>query len=138
MIPSFIGNADGDPGRWATPGGFHSFEHRWALAEAFAFHDAIGATRVAARTRELAARLKEGLAAVAKVRLRTPAGADVSAGLVCCEVSGYTAAQAVARLRQSNVLASTTPYTPSYLRFGPSILTSESDVDSALAAVRAL
>ena len=41
-----------------TPGGFHSFEHRWALAEAFAFHRAIGKRRVADRTRELATDLK--------------------------------------------------------------------------------
>ena len=138
VIPSFIGSADGEAGRWATPGGFHSFEHRWALAEAFAFHQAIGAARVAARTRELGAALKAGLAAVPKVRLHTPGGADLSAGIVCCEVSGYNARQAVARLAEANVLASTTPYTPSYLRFGPSIVNSESDVEAALTAVRAL
>ena len=29
-----------------TPGGYHSFEHRWALGEAFRFHLAIGKQRV--------------------------------------------------------------------------------------------
>ena len=33
-----------------TPGGYHSFEHRWALAEAFRFHLDIGKDRVAERT----------------------------------------------------------------------------------------
>lgn len=33
------------PAAWMTPGGFHSFEHRWALADAFALHDAIGGAR---------------------------------------------------------------------------------------------
>jgi selenocysteine lyase/cysteine desulfurase len=138
VIPSFIGGPDGDAGRWATPGGFHSFEHRWALAEAFAFHQAIGAARVAERTRALAAAMKDGLAAIPKVRLHTPRAANISAGIVCCEVSGYNARQAVARLGEANVVASTTPYTPSYLRFGPNILTNESDVEKALAAVAAL
>jgi len=41
-------------------------------------------------------------------------------------------------LRESKVLASATPYATPFLRFGPSILTSETDVDAALAAVRAL
>jgi selenocysteine lyase/cysteine desulfurase len=138
VIPTFTGGPDGAPGPLATPGGYHSFEHRWALAEAFAFHRSIGADRVADRTRELASALKEGLATVGKVRLRTPRAADLSAGIVCCEVSGYDSRAAVARLAASNVLASPTPYTPSYLRFGPSILTSESDVDKALDAVRSL
>ena len=39
-IPSFT--APGTPGGAMTPGGFHSFEHRWALAEAFRFHQRIG------------------------------------------------------------------------------------------------
>jgi isopenicillin-N epimerase len=29
-----------------TPGGFHSFEHRWALDEAFTFHQAVGKAHV--------------------------------------------------------------------------------------------
>ena len=32
-----------------TPGGFHSFEHRWALADAFRFHAGIGKARIAKR-----------------------------------------------------------------------------------------
>ncbi|MFZ3013188.1 MAG: aminotransferase class V-fold PLP-dependent enzyme, partial [Nitrospira sp.] len=32
-----------------SPGGFHSFEHRWALDEAFGFHQAIGKSRVTQR-----------------------------------------------------------------------------------------
>jgi hypothetical protein len=35
------------PGALATPGGYHTFENRWALGAAFAFHEAIGADRIA-------------------------------------------------------------------------------------------
>ena len=44
-----------------TPGGYHTFEHRWAVTEAFRFHLDIGKDRIAARTHEQATRLKEGL-----------------------------------------------------------------------------
>jgi selenocysteine lyase/cysteine desulfurase len=44
----------------------------------------------------------------------------------------------MADLRRQNILASVTPYAQPYLRLGPSIATSEEDVDAAVAAVRAL
>jgi selenocysteine lyase/cysteine desulfurase len=147
-IPSFDGSRIGAwlgfdtpepaPGSVNTPGGYHSFEHRWALAEAFSFHAAIGPGRVAARTRELAAALKDGLAGLPGVRLVTPRSADVSAGVVCCEVDGTRPDDAVSRLRAAGVVATSTPYRPSYLRFGPTIANSEEDVEAAVRAVRAL
>ena len=82
--------------------------------------------------------MKDGLAGISSVRLHTPRSPDASAGLVCCEVDGYGPDEAVARLRGMKIISSTTPYDPSYLRFGPTIINSESDVDAALAAVRAL
>jgi selenocysteine lyase/cysteine desulfurase len=138
IVPSFADTSGRAPGPWSTPGGFHSFEHRWALAEAFDLHLVIGADRVAERTRALATALKDGLAGIASVHLRTPRGPEASAGLVCCEVNGYSPREAVTRLREKRVVASTTPYEPSYLRFGPTVINSESEVDTVLAAVRAL
>ena len=44
-----------------TPGGFHSFEHRWALKEAFEFHLAIGKAKIQDRTHQLNTLLKEGM-----------------------------------------------------------------------------
>jgi selenocysteine lyase/cysteine desulfurase len=148
VIPSFafasIGNwiagtsGPVEPGPAATPGGYHTFEHRWALAEAFGFHSAIGKGRVAARTAELASRLKAGLAGIKGVSLRTPMSPDLSAGLVCCEVDGRAPATFVRLLRTRAVNASTTPYRDSYVRFGTSIATSERDVDATVVAIREL
>ena len=138
VIPTFTGEPDGAPGPAATPGGYHSFEHRWALAEAFTMRTAIGATRVAERTRGLVSALKDGLARMSKVRVRTPRSPEVSSGIVCCEVEGYGAAEAVAQLRGSKILASATPYATPYLRFGPTALNDESEVEATLRAVRAL
>jgi selenocysteine lyase/cysteine desulfurase len=124
-----------------TPGGFHAFEHRWALAEAFAFRQEIGRERAAQRTRALAARLKNGLVEIPGLVVRTPFDERLSAGLVCCDVPGPAGLPDafVHRLREEHgVIASLTPYATRYLRFGPSIVNSEAEIDRALEAVRQL
>jgi selenocysteine lyase/cysteine desulfurase len=122
-----------------SPGGFHAFEHRWALRDAFDFRSEIGRQRAAARTHELATRLKDGLASIRAVRLVTPAATRLSAGLVCFEVAGTDPAQAVDALyRSGRVVATVTPYARRYVRLGTSILNSPDEVDRALRAIRAL
>jgi selenocysteine lyase/cysteine desulfurase len=121
-----------------TPGGFHSFEHRWALADAFRFHESIGRKRVQARTRSLAARLKSGLAELQSVRVRTPAGSGLSAGLVCFEVDGLDPFEVVRRLAARRIVASVTPYAQRYVRLGPGIVNTPAELDAAVRAVAAL
>ncbi|MDI1461874.1 aminotransferase class V-fold PLP-dependent enzyme [Catellatospora sp. KI3] len=121
-----------------SPGGYHAFEHRWALREAFAFHNALGRDRVAARTAQLAATLKAGLAQIPGLKLITPRSPAVSAGLVCCDIPGTQPAAAVQAMRAQGIAASATPYNPSCLRLGTSIVNSVEEVDRAVAAVRAL
>lgn len=147
-IPTFDGRSIGrwlglgssavPPGPAHTPGGYHSFEHRWALAETFNLHAAVGRDRIAARIRELTDQLAAGLAAIRGVRLVTPRSAELSAGVVCCQLPGLTADQAVGRLSAAGVIASATPYDPSYLRLGATIANDERDVDAALRAVHGL
>ena len=121
-----------------TPGGFHTFEHRWALTEAFRFHETIGRRRVEARVRGLAAQLKAGLDEVSGVRLRTPAAAGLSAGLVCFEVEGRDPDEVVRRLAARRIVASVTPYDRRYVRLGPGIVNSTAEVDAAVRAVASL
>jgi selenocysteine lyase/cysteine desulfurase len=136
---AFTGPAAGSRGGpAATPGGYHTFEHRWALAEAFRFHSTIGRARVAQRTTHLATALKEGLSGIAGVDVRTPAAPELSAGVVCCAVEGVGAGEAVERLRAAKVIASVTPYAEQLLRFGTSIVNDEDDVQRAVTAVRDL
>jgi isopenicillin-N epimerase len=135
-IPSFSDRRT--PGGAFTPGGFHSFEHRWALNEAFDLHTALGKARVQARVHELAGQVKAGLAAMRGVRLHTPIGEDVSAGIVCFDVEGQAAATVVRRLRAAGVVATVTPYSPPHARLAPGLFNSAEDVEVALAAVRAL
>jgi selenocysteine lyase/cysteine desulfurase len=122
-----------------APGGYQAFEHRWALAEVFAFRQEIGSERAAERTRALARRLKEGLGGLPGITVRTPQDEQLSAGLVCCDVPGNAGEDVVPRLREEHgVVASLTPYATRYLRFGPSIVNSEEEVDRAVAAVAAI
>lgn len=122
-----------------TPGGYQAFEHRWAMADAFEFHLGIGRDRVAVRTRELATRLKDGLADVPGVRLMTPRDPELSSGLVCLDVDGRDPFDVVTALRDEHkIVASVTPYRTPYVRFGPSIVTSPEQVDAAIAAVSEL
>lgn len=121
-----------------SPGGFHAYEHQWAMAAAFAMHRAMGRTRVATRIRQLNDRLKAGLAENGRVRVHTPRSGDLSAGLVAFEVDGIAPADVVKRLAARRIIASTSPYRVTYARLAPSLVNTEEDVDRALAAVAAL
>src|SRR5204863_384139 len=81
---------DVPPAARLTPGGFHSFEHRWALGEALRFHQRIGKPRIAERIHLLNRQLKEGLAKMSHIKLHTPPADNLSAGIVCFEVDGTT------------------------------------------------
>jgi selenocysteine lyase/cysteine desulfurase len=135
-IPTF---GDGrSPGSRNTPGGFHSFEHRWALAPAFDLHRQLGRAQVSARIHALNRQLKSGLARLPGVRLRTPMNDDLSAGLVCFEVDGLSAQAVVDRLHARGIIATVTPYATSYARLAPGLLNSPDEVDAVLGAVGAL
>ncbi|MBK9152680.1 MAG: aminotransferase class V-fold PLP-dependent enzyme [Chloracidobacterium sp.] len=148
IIPSFSGAAmsgwfsgSAEPATRAemmTPGGFHSFEHRWAVPAAFAFHEQIGRAKIAARIHALNDQMKEGLAKMPKVTLHTPRGSKLSAGMVCFDVDGMRPGTVVQKLLAKKVIASTTPYSVTYARLAPSLLNDENEVDAVLRHVREL
>lgn len=121
-----------------TPGGFHSFEHRWALDEAFKFHQAIGKARVTQRIYELNQQLKQGLAKLPHVTVHTPLTQDLSAGIVCFEVAGLSPRQVVERLKQRGIVGSVTPYATQYARLAPGLLNSTEEVETVLHAIHNL
>lgn len=120
---------------YMTPGGFHSFEHRWALDQAFVFHQAIGKPRVTQRIHDLNDHLKQGLAKMQHVTLRTPLSRDLSAGIVCFEVAGLKPDQVVRRLRERGIVASVTPYATQYARVAPGLLNSPEEIETVLKAI---
>jgi selenocysteine lyase/cysteine desulfurase len=135
-IPTF--SMPDTPGARFTPGGYHSFEHRWALAEAFQWQSALGRDKVAARIRALATRLKDGLAELDHVTLVTPRDPEVSAGIVCFDVAGQSSVDSVNALQRRGIRASVTPYAVTHVRLGCSLHVLEADVDAAVEGVKAL
>ena len=123
---------------YMTPGGFHSFEHRWALDEAFSFHQAIGKARVTQRIYELNQQMKQGLAKMPHITLHTPMSQDLSSGIICFEVAGMAPRQVIERLRQKKIIGSTTPYATQYARVAPSLLTSPEEIEQTLREIQKL
>lgn len=148
IIPSFgenygvwLGKAnlsDVSVGDMMSPGGFHSFEHRWALTEAFQFHLAIGKARIEQRIHQLNSLSKEAMSAMRHVKLHTPKSAALSSGIICFEVEGRTPREVVEHLRSRGIIASTTPYRESYARIAPSLLNNEEEIERTMEALRAL
>jgi isopenicillin-N epimerase len=66
-IPTFT--RTGDWGGSMTPGGFKSFEHLWAMTQAFDFHQQIGKSQISDRIHSLSRQLKEGLNQMSHVTL---------------------------------------------------------------------
>lgn len=117
------------------PGGFKAFEHQWALAEAFAFTEAIGKAKIAERTASLGSRLKDGLSEIGHVRLITPRAPELSAGIVSFDVDGFTSHAAAKRLREHRIIASVAPYARPHVRLTPCILNNPAEIDYALQAI---
>jgi len=111
-----------------TPGGFHSFEHRWALKEAFEFHLNIGKAKIQNRTHQLSTMLKEGIQNIKHVKLHTPMSTTLSSGINSFEITDLKPKAVVEKLHKMNIIASTTPYKTVYARLTPCIISTEEEV----------
>ena len=120
------------------PGGFHAFEHQWAMAAAFRMHKQMRRPRVAARIAAMNDQLKQGLAGLPKVKMHTPRAAALSAGLVAFEIEGVSPTDVVKQLLAQRIIASTSPYAVTYARLAPSLVNTPDEVDAAVRAVRAI
>ncbi len=130
-----------DAQQWSaamTPGGFHSFENRCALAEAFDFHEQLGRRPVADRIAALTDRLRHGLSKLPNVRLVSPDDPQLRSAIICFLVRPLDPEQAVERLRLQGVHLSITPYHNVFLRAGCPLWVDERGVDRAVAAIRML
>ncbi|MDO6678589.1 aminotransferase class V-fold PLP-dependent enzyme [Shewanella sp. 4_MG-2023] len=148
VIPSFslsydvwLGNstqAQVPMGEHMSPGGFHSFEHRWALPAAFELHMRLGKANVQQRIHQLNTQTKQGLAKMSHVTLYTPMATELSSGLVCFDVDGLSPQQVVEHMHTKGIIMSSTPYRDSYARFAPSLINNEAEIDKALSEIQAL
>lgn len=148
VIPSFsqsydvwLGGSTQDQvpiGEHMTPGGFHSFEHRWALPEAFKLHLQLGKADVQARIHQLNSQTKQGLAKLAGVKLYTPMSPELSSGLVCFDYKQMSPEDVVKAMHKKGIIMSATPYRQSYARFAPSLVNNEQEIEQALATLNSV
>lgn len=135
-IPTFSRGAGW--GGLMSPGGYKPFEHLWAMAQAFEFHQQLGKAQITEHIHKLSQQLKEGLAKMSHVILYTPISQNLSAGIVCFDINGMTPAQVVEQLRQRNIIATKTPYFPSHARLTPGIYNTSEQMEQVLRAVSEL
>lgn len=148
IIPSFsrsydvwLGNSTQDQvpiGEHMSPGGFHSFEYRWALPEAFALHLQLGKANVESRIHQLNTQTKQGLAKMSHVTLKTPMDPNLSSGMVCFDVKGMHPENVVKHMHKKGIIMSNTPYRKTYARFAPSLINNELEIEKALSEIAQL
>ena len=140
----FTAWAEGHPprvkahGSMFSPGGFQAFEHHWAVPAAIEFHERIGPSRVTERIHALNAQMREGLGKMPHVVNYTPTSSALSAGMVCFDVKGLKAKQAVERLLSKKIIASTTPNAVPFARVACGIMNTPGEVESTLRVIRSL
>jgi len=121
-----------------TPGGFHAFDHRWALSEAFELHLQLGKANVQQRIHQLNSLAKEGLREINGVTLHTPLSPELSSGMVCFDYKDMEPWQVVEGLYRQGIIASSTPYRRSYARFAPSLINNEEEIERSVAVLASL
>jgi selenocysteine lyase/cysteine desulfurase len=137
-IPTFSTFTGKPGGPRLTPGGFPSYEHRWALKEAFELHLALGKAKIQKRIHDLNTHMKEGMGKIPGVVVHTPLSSELSAGIICFSVRNLSAVETVKRLDELGIVATDSPYRISYARVTPGLLNNHPDVEKTLAAIARL
>lgn len=120
-----------------SPGGYHAFEHRWALGKAFELHLQQGKAPVQARIHGLNDYLKQRLETIETVELVTPRSASHSAGFTFFRVKGQNA-DAVARYLNSQriVVDAVSRDVGPVVRTAPGLLNTEAEIDRLIDVLR--
>lgn len=119
-----------------TPGGYHSFEHRWALTEAFKLHLQLGKADVQARIHELNSYLKKRLLQRPQIELVTPLSPEFSAGFTFFRVTGKNSDKIAAHLMANKVVADAVERDVGpVIRTAPGLLNDEAQIDRLLAVL---
>ncbi len=128
LVPTF--SEDTNFATRMTPGGYHAFEHRWALDEAFKLHLQLGKGEVQTRIHQLNGYLRDQLAADPRIRLVTPRSAELSSGFTFFTVKGRDCDAVAAALiaRKVTVDAVSRDVGP-VIRTAPGLLNDEQQID---------
>jgi selenocysteine lyase/cysteine desulfurase len=119
-----------------TPGGYHAFEHRWALDEAFKLHLQLGKADVEARIHALNSYLKQRLQQRPSIELVTPLSPALSAGFTFFRVKGKDSDKIAAHLMANRVVADAVHRDVGpVIRTAPGLLNDEAQIDRLLAVL---
>lgn len=142
VIPATSLQAAKLPGKLYAPGAASAVEKRRGVQAALDFHASLGKVAIEQRIHNLAQQLKQGLAKLPNVRLITPLSQSLSSGIVSISLNDFSAKSALQLLEKSaGIRASLAPSPQAaeqWLRFGPTLLNSEADMQRVIAAVAAL
>ena len=117
-----------------TPGGYHAFEHRWALNEAFKLHLQLGKADVQARIHALNSYLKKRLQEHPQIELVTPLSPELSAGFTFFRVKDQDSDKVAAWLMEHRVVADAVHRDVGpVIRTAPGLLNTEEQVDRFIA-----
>ncbi len=135
MTPS-VGNFSRPDDSFASvmsPGGYHSFEHRWALGKAFELHLLLGKADVQARIYQLNSYLKQRLLSLKGVQLITPVSPALSAGFTFFKTPHVDEDAIAAYLTRNGVIVDAVNRDVGpVVRMAPGLLNTEADVDRAI------
>ncbi|MEK1940722.1 MAG: aminotransferase class V-fold PLP-dependent enzyme, partial [Pseudomonas sp.] len=116
-----------------SPGGYHSFEHRWALGKAFELHLLLGKADVQARIQQLNSYLKQRLQTLKGVQLVTPISPELSAGFTFFKTPHVDEDAIAAYLTRNGVIVDAVNRDVGpVVRMAPGLLNTEADVDRAI------
>jgi selenocysteine lyase/cysteine desulfurase len=131
-------------GRAKSPGGVQCYEHRWALEPAFEFLLWLGKDKIERHIHGLCTEMKQELSRLSGVTVVTPQSEALSAGIICFDVEGTPAADAVTALAKDKIISTVSSSNAGYdsdvrhVRFSLSIFNTRGEVARCLDAVRKL
>ncbi|MEW4950976.1 pyoverdine-tailoring periplasmic protein PvdN [Pseudomonas asiatica] len=113
-----------------TPGGYHAFEHRWALGKAFELHLQLGKAAVQARIHGLNGYLRQRLEALPGVELVTPRSTQYSAGFTFFRVTGQDADEVARYLNSQRIVVDAVSRDVGpVVRTAPGLLNTETEIE---------
>ncbi|MDO7912504.1 aminotransferase class V-fold PLP-dependent enzyme [Pseudomonas sp. 22-AL-CL-001] len=137
LVPTF--SADKDFATRLSPGGYHSFEHRWALDQAFDLHLQLGKADVQARIHQLNGYLREQLVAMPQVELVTPRDPALSSGFSFFRIKGQDCDHVAKQLMHQRVVVDAVDRDVGpVVRTAPGLLNDEAQVEGLLKALRSV
>lgn len=116
-----------------SPGGYHAFEHRWALNEAFKLHLQLGKANVQARIHGLNDYLKTRLQEHPQIELVTPTSPALSAGFTFFRIKDQNSDKVAAYLMKNRVVSDAVYRDAGpVIRTAPGLLNTEAQIDQVM------